>query len=229
MKIDSFYGATVLFSEKSDGDMRQSEENVRTYLKNAGMKNEQRYVTAKLEHDRHVAIIKADTPTAISPKADALVTNVRGIILGVGYADCPPVVVVDPEHWAYAIAHCGWKGLERGVLSALIDTMTLEYGTNGARCFALIGPGIEQACYPVDADVASKFPPKFVTRLDGKFFPNLREIVMAQLRANGVTYIQSIIDCTACDIAVSGKPKYFSGRRDKLDPVETNMAFMTIR
>ena len=41
---------------------------------------------------------------------DALITNEPGLPLMLCFADCVPVIFLDPERKAVGIAHAGWKG-----------------------------------------------------------------------------------------------------------------------
>lgn len=41
---------------------------------------------------------------------DGLITNVPGLILGTFYADCVPLLFVDPVHHAIGCSHSGWRG-----------------------------------------------------------------------------------------------------------------------
>ena len=44
---------------------------------------------------------------------DGLITNVPGLILGTFYADCVPLLFVDPVHHAIGCSHSGWRGDSR--------------------------------------------------------------------------------------------------------------------
>src|ERR1044072_7411978 len=44
-----------------------------------------------------------------SPRADAIVTRVPGLAVGVGTADCGPVLFADSEAGVVGAAHAGWK------------------------------------------------------------------------------------------------------------------------
>jgi len=56
---------------------------------------------------------------------DAIVTNVRGIIIGVNTADCVPVAFSDSRAGIIGIAHAGWRGAANGItentLTAMLD------------------------------------------------------------------------------------------------------------
>ena len=82
--------------------------------------------------------------------ADAMVTALPGIGLGVISADCAPVLFTDVEHGVVGAAHAGWHGAVAGVLEATVAAMR-ELGA--ARIAAAVGPCIGPASYEVGADV----------------------------------------------------------------------------
>jgi YfiH family protein len=243
MKLE-FYGAKIFLSEKADGDMRigpgVGESNKITadrqqnFVHDHGGVHFDTFCVAGLVHGADVAEENERfmNSTWISVKGcDAMVTNRRGTVLGVGYADCPTVFIVDPKHHAVGIAHCGWKGLAKGILGNTLTTMRLEYGTEPHQAFAYVGPGIEHRCYEVGKEVYEQFKSTFGSesaRPDGKWHLDLREVITKQLNMNGLRWIQYNTDCTFCELAPSGHHKYFSGRRHEHDPLQTNMAFITL-
>ena len=82
------------------------------------------------------------------PKADALVTNVPGIILGVLTADCGPVLFADPEAGVIGAAHAGWKGAVGGVLENTINAM-ISLGADRRNIVACLGPFISKDNYEI--------------------------------------------------------------------------------
>src|ERR1044072_4213329 len=70
-------------------------------------------------------VIVADVPWTRenAPRADAIVTRVPGLAVGVGTADCGPVLFADAEAGVVGAAHAGWKGALTGVLEATIAAM----------------------------------------------------------------------------------------------------------
>src|SRR5262245_7030659 len=58
-----------------------------------------------------------------APKADALVTDRPGVVLGVLAADCAPVLLADSQARVIGAAHAGWKGALAGVVEATIHAM----------------------------------------------------------------------------------------------------------
>ena len=43
------------------------------------------------------------------PKADAIVTNLKKVVIGVFTADCAPIFLYDEERKIVAVIHAGWK------------------------------------------------------------------------------------------------------------------------
>lgn len=99
-------------------------------------------------HGADVAV--ADAPWKERPRADALVTNKPGLLLGIVTADCAPVLFAAPG--VVGAAHAGWRGAVAGVLEATVDAM-VGLGADPAQISAAIGPCIRQPSYEVAADM----------------------------------------------------------------------------
>ena len=129
-------------------------------------------VTPYQTHSTDVAIITEKTPGQ-RPDADALVTQMPGIALGIVTADCVPILFHDPASGTIAAVHAGWKGTLGGIINNTIDTM-VALGAQAPSIRAAIGPCIAQASYEIGPEVHDAF-----TRIDasdGQFFtPSDRE------------------------------------------------------
>jgi YfiH family protein len=90
------------------------------------------------------------------PRADALVTDRPGILLGILTADCAPVLFHDPHAGIVGAAHAGWKGAIAGVTDATIAAME-ALGATRTRIAAVIGPCIAQKSYEVDDAFERRF------------------------------------------------------------------------
>src|SRR6186997_2399918 len=107
------------------------------------------------------------------PRADAIVTRVPGLAVGVGTADCGPVLFADAEAGVVGAAHAGWKGALTGVLEATIAAME-KLGAARGRIAAAIGPLIRQPNYEVGPEFVERF--KAGDAASEKFFkPSVRE------------------------------------------------------
>jgi hypothetical protein len=89
------------------------------------------------------------------PPADALATDAAGVPLLAIFADCVPVVLVDPARRVVAVAHAGWRGTVAGVVQATVARLADWYGSRPADLLAGIGPSIGPCCYAVGPEVAA--------------------------------------------------------------------------
>lgn len=79
--------------------------------------------------------------------ADALVTDIPGIPLLMCYADCVPIMVLDPVKKAIALIHSGRRGTELEITFKTIKKMQDIFITNPQSCLAAIFPSIAPCCY----------------------------------------------------------------------------------
>ena len=90
------------------------------------------------------------------PQADALVTDRKGVLLGIVTADCAPVLLADPAAGVIGAAHAGWKGALSGVIDNTVAAM-LTLGARREAITAAVGPCIGQPSYEVDDQFAARF------------------------------------------------------------------------
>ncbi len=100
--------------------------------------------------------VVAPWPLDQRPHADAMVTDRRGLLLGILTADCAPVLLADRQAGVVAAAHAGWKGAIGGVTDSTIAAME-ALGADRSRIAAAIGPCIAQASYEVDEGFLIRF------------------------------------------------------------------------
>ncbi|GAB0114003.1 peptidoglycan editing factor PgeF [Acidisoma sp. C75] len=103
-------------------------------------------------HSAAVVTVSAPWPAGEGPRADAMVTRVPGLALGVITADCAPVLFADPHNRVIGAAHAGWRGALAGVLEATAEAME-ALGAERGRIVAIIGPCIRAPSYEVAADL----------------------------------------------------------------------------
>ena len=97
---------------------------------------------------------------------DALITNVPTLPLMLFFADCVPVLIVDPVAKAIGISHAGWKGTVAKIGQKTVLAMQQHYNTNPADCLVGIGPSIGPCCYQIDELVLNKLQANFVNWRD---------------------------------------------------------------
>jgi hypothetical protein len=93
------------------------------------------------------------------PKADALVTDVAGLAIGVLTADCGPVLFTAQKPDGAPVigaAHAGWGGALGGVLEDTVHNM-VQAGAMSDSIIACVGPCIQQVSYEVGNDFMAPF------------------------------------------------------------------------
>ncbi|MDD3920025.1 MAG: peptidoglycan editing factor PgeF [Eubacteriales bacterium] len=95
------------------------------------------------------------------PPCDGLVTNVPGVTLVTGHADCMALYFVDPVRHAIGLAHAGWKGAFGKIGSVVIQALQENYGSDPEDIIAGVGPCICQKHFEVDAELGDRFTAAF--------------------------------------------------------------------
>lgn len=85
--------------------------------------------------------------------ADAMITAIPGIAIGVETADCVPILLFDPIKPAVAAVHAGWKSTVKKIVQKTVHRMSEKFKTDPAKLIAMIGPAIGPECYEVDDPV----------------------------------------------------------------------------
>jgi purine-nucleoside/S-methyl-5'-thioadenosine phosphorylase / adenosine deaminase len=159
--------------------------------------------TAEQIHGNNIAIIDevgpalradrgrhrvASLPDREFPACDGIITNQRGVALGIYVADCCAVYIVDPKTPAIGLVHSGRKGTELGVVTNAIRQMMDRFGSNPAHMIVQLSPCIRPPHYEVD----------FASQ------------IIRQCRALGIHHIHDCDTCTACALG-----RYYSYRAEK--------------
>jgi copper oxidase (laccase) domain-containing protein len=119
---------------------------------------------------------------------DGIITNQRGVALGIYVADCCAVYIVDPKTPAVGLVHSGRKGTELGVATNAITQMVESFGSEPAELIVQLSPCIRPLHYEID----------FAAE------------IIEQCRAQGVIGIHDSGVCTARDLE-----RYYSYRAEK--------------
>lgn len=92
---------------------------------------------------------------------DGLITNEPGIVLAAFFADCVPLLFVDPIQHVVGVGHSGWRGTVARMGREMLLAMGNAYGSRPEDIFCAVGPSICQPCYEVSEDVAARFMEEF--------------------------------------------------------------------
>jgi YfiH family protein len=174
-----------------------------------------RLLTAYQIHSPDVVTIDRPWPPHERPRADAIVTTVPGLAIGVTTADCAPVLLADETAGVIGAAHAGWRGAATGVLEAAIAAME-RCGADRARIAVALGPTIRQPNYEVGPEFVARFTSEDAA--NARFFqPSARPqhalfdlpgYIAARLAAAGIRRVEDLGHCTYADAT-----RFFSYRR----------------
>ena len=173
-------------------------------------------------HGADVMVLDRPDQADARPRADAIVTRLKGIAVGILTADCTPVLLADAEAGVVGAAHAGWRGALADVTGAAVVAME-ELGADRRRIAAAVGPCIAQASYEVGAEVRAEavavdagFAGFFVPgRAADKFQFDLAGLVAHRLKATGVHRVDALGLDTYAEPA-----RFFSYRRNSHDGLD---------
>jgi len=147
------------------------------------------FITAEQVHGKEIAVVDAVvSESKCFENCDGLITNQRGVCLGIYVADCCAVFLVDPVRRAIGLVHSGKKGTELGIVASAIRTMTARFGSSASDLVVQLSPCIRPPHYEID----------FAAAIVGQ----CRDLGVASVHDGGV--------CTACDLS-----RYYSYRTEK--------------
>lgn len=118
--------------------------------------NADRFLTLFQIHSPEVVVAQEPWTRDSRPRADAVVTQVPRLAIGVSTADCGPLLFADSEAGVIGAAHAGWRGALSGVIEATVAAME-QLGARRARIAAALGPTIRQSNYEVGPEFVERF------------------------------------------------------------------------
>ncbi|MDB5562056.1 MAG: pgeF [Hyphomicrobiales bacterium] len=164
-------------------------------------------------HSSRVVTLNRPLGAGDRPEADAIVTALPGIALGILTADCAPILFADPVAGVIGAAHAGWKGAIDGILANTVAAM-VALGAHPSRIVASIGPTISPQNYEVGPEFAESLLARHRDASNRIARPNggrehfdLPGFVFDQLHDAGVGLVNDLAICTYAD-----PKRYFSHR-----------------
>ena len=161
--------------------------------------------------------------------ADAMITQMRNLAIGVVTADCVPIIFCDNKSQVAGCIHAGWKGAFTGVIENTfkkVKRLNLK-----SKIYASVGPCIGNKSYEVDVKFYKMFVSKswkykiyFKEKNKTKKLFNLRKFVTDKLLKLGIK-----VDHVNKD-TFSEKSNFFSYRRSfKLKQKDYGRCISTVR
>jgi YfiH family protein len=182
-------------------------------------------VTMAQFHSNAIEVVLRGRPLATDEgkavlRGDGLITNERGLMLGVQTADCVPVLLADTVTRAVGVFHAGWRGTLARIAEHGVARMGAEFGSEPGNLVAAIGPAIRVCCFEVGDEVKAQFEAEFEYGAElfersasGKLHMDLHAANRRQLEEAGVGSVSVVAECSAC-ARVEGRRKYFSYRAE---------------
>lgn len=173
-------------------------------------------------HGTGTRIIGSDFPTLPEPVRrtqlegiDAVMTDAKGVCIGVSTADCIPVLLYDTRHHAACAVHAGWRGTLARITHKAVADMQSAYHTDPAQLKAVIGPGISLDNFEVgdevyDAFKEAAFDMGAIAAKRAKWHIDLPLANRLLLKQAGLAD-ENIVDTGICTYA--NADTYFSARR----------------
>jgi YfiH family protein len=157
------YGGRTLNVGFTKDDLRASvERNRHAALLAAGAATKTTpwpIITLRQVHSDIIHVVRSRQPERLV--GDGIVTDLRGLALGILTADCFPVLLVDTKKKAVGAFHAGWRGTVKRIVEKGVGIMRLEFGSHPEDIHAAIGPGIQNCSFEVGEEVEEQFHSQF--------------------------------------------------------------------
>lgn len=170
-------------------------ENRNALLDELGIDNNSLALVYQIHSDR---IIEVAAPGEYG-KADGLITQTRGVTLGIKVADCAPILMADTQSDWIAAVHAGWRGAVANIHLKAIAMLKVR-GVEERNLKVYIGPCISAERFEVGEEVAAQFPEEVVLRDYKKPHVDLKQFLRNSLCSSGVKESHIEID-SRCTIA----------------------------
>lgn len=169
--------------------------------------------TLKQVHSTTVIAITSPPDPAERLEADAMVSNLPGLVMGILTADCAPVLLADAEAGVIGAFHAGWKGATGGIAYGTVLGM-VSLGADPSRIVAAIGPTISYDNYEVGPEFAADVlrqhrdaANRIGKPTGGREHFDLPGFIFDQLHGAGVRLVDDLKLCTYAE------PKRFFSHR----------------
>jgi YfiH family protein len=147
---------------------------------------------------------------------DAILCQKPGLFAMMSYADCLPIILINPGKKSTMLLHAGRSGTYNGITSTALAAFMEKTGAEPDDIFVILGPRINECCYAVGRDVFESFSSKFgdidgLCNVDGAvLLLDIGKINKSMLISMGITKnnIYDLNICTSCNNEL-----FFSHRR----------------
>lgn len=150
--------------------------------------------------------------------ADAMITKVGDIVLGIMTADCAPIVFIGNKF--VGIAHVGWKGLVNGIIDKTVELLKIN-GEKIQNLRCIVGPHLSSSYFEVKHDFISNLKKlkneseNFIKIKKKKLYFDFSGLIFETIKSNNIQHYFNL------DIDTYSNPKtFFSYRYSKNKSLE---------
>jgi len=180
--------------------------------------NKDSLITLNQKHTNQVIHFKNETSVENKLTADAIVSEVKNVAIGILTADCAPILFYDTKKKIIGCAHSGWKGALNGIIRNTVKKFN-ELNSNNNDLIAVVGPCIDKKNYKVKEDFFNKFISQeknnkiFFDKIDNEeFLFDLRAFINNKILESGIKNVENLEMDT-----FSQKKFFYSYRRSQLN------------
>ncbi|MBS3758396.1 MAG: peptidoglycan editing factor PgeF [Desulfobacterales bacterium] len=132
--------------------------------------------------------------------ADAMVTDIPGMPLGIQLADCQAILMYDPLNRVVANVHSGWRGSIQNIVGKTIERMQSDFSCRPSSIRAAVSPSLGPCCGEFK-NYQTEIPEKFWCYRDDRERFNFWALTRDQLTEAGVLleHIELSGICTRCN------------------------------
>ena len=182
--VSAFPGADLNLAGFEDDLAENIYENRRRFLAVFG--GERQLATAWQVHGDTVRTVATVEDVRNSEeRADALISDLENVLVGVKTADCVPILIGDPTTNTFAAVHAGWRGTTQSIASKAVKKLSETFGSKPADLICAIGPAACGRNYEIGQDVIDVFGENFGAESEKYFSPTRAGHALVDLtRAN---------------------------------------------
>lgn len=147
--------------------------------------------------------------------ADSVITNRKGLLLGIKVADCVPILIHDPKKKIVAAVHAGWRSTARGILKKTLFKIIEDFNSLLSDILIAMGPCIKGCCYEVGEEVIEALKletssDEYLLNINGRRHVDLSVANKIQAISIGINpnNIWIFPECTFCNHKIFASYRY---------------------
>ncbi|MBI4745066.1 MAG: peptidoglycan editing factor PgeF [Deltaproteobacteria bacterium] len=218
--------SSLNLGRREEDSVEKLAENKRRVAAAFGVDEEKIFTVSQVHSDRIVVLnsVDAGVEEIKSQAADGIITDIKGIAIGILTADCVPVLLFDRKRKVVAAVHAGWKGTASKISAKAVEIMMERFESRPQDIVTAIGPAIGPCCYEVGEEVVSAVGHRegVAVQHGNKWHVDLPKANLLQLQESGVTDIDLSNICTSC------RTDLFFSHRKEMGKTGRQLSFISL-